>query len=66
MARKDFKAMRSMVGNPLFAGEIFGFHGVCGSGAQRSGQMESEAPIDRLAAIVEVEQLMTTVASLAR
>jgi HEPN domain-containing protein len=26
MARKDFDAMRGMVGNPLFADEIFGFH----------------------------------------
>jgi hypothetical protein len=26
MARKDFDALRGMVGNPLFADEIFGFH----------------------------------------
>jgi len=26
MARKDFDALRGMVGNPFFADEIFGFH----------------------------------------
>lgn len=26
MARKDFDALRGMVGNPIFADEIFGFH----------------------------------------
>jgi len=26
MARKDFDALRGMIGNPLFADEIFGFH----------------------------------------
>jgi len=26
MAHKDFDALRGMVGNPLFADEIFGFH----------------------------------------
>ncbi len=26
MARKDFDALRGMVGNPLFADKIFGFH----------------------------------------
>jgi len=26
MAHKDFDARRGMVGNPLFADEIFGFH----------------------------------------
>ncbi|MBK7764952.1 MAG: HEPN domain-containing protein [Sulfuritalea sp.] len=26
MARKDFDAMRGMIGNPLFADEVFGFH----------------------------------------
>lgn len=26
MARKDFDALRGMIGNPLFADEIFGCH----------------------------------------
>jgi len=115
MARKDFDAMRGMIGNPLFADEVFGFHaqqaiekalkawlatrsidvpltrdlsrllglleeaGVDVSpfwplvqytvfavqARYEAGLMESEAPIDRLAVIAEVEQLMTTVASLA-
>ncbi|MDP2822615.1 MAG: hypothetical protein Q8O52_08040 [Sulfuritalea sp.] len=26
MARTDFDAMRGMIGNPLFADEVFGFH----------------------------------------
>lgn len=115
MARRDFDAMRGMVGNQLFADEIFGFHaqqaiekslkawlaarsidfplthdlsrllglleeaGVDVSlfwplvqytvfavqARYEAGLMESEASIDRLAVIVEVEQLLTTVASLA-
>jgi hypothetical protein len=114
MARKDFDAVRGMIGNPLFADEVFGFHaqqaieksleawlaarlidfplthdlsrllglleeaGVDASlfwplvqytvfavqARYEAGLMESEASIDRLAVIAEVEQLMATVASL--
>lgn len=113
MARMDFDAMRGMVGNPLFADEIFGFHaqqaiekslkawlaarsldfplthdlsrllglleedGVDVSlfwplvqytvfavqARYEAGLMESEASIDRLVVIAEVEHLVTTVAS---
>lgn len=114
VARKDFDAMRGMIGNPLFADEVFGFHaqqaiekalkawlaarsidiplthdisrllglleqaGVDVSlfwplvqytvfavqARYEAGLMESEALVDRLAVIAEVEQLMTTVAPL--
>lgn len=113
MARKDFDAMRGMIGNPLFADEVFGFHaqqaiekalkawlaaraidfplthdisrllglleqaGVDVSlfwplvqytvfavqARYEAGLMESEASVDRLAVIAEVEKLLTTVAS---
>ncbi len=115
MAHKDFDAMRGMIGNPLFADEIFGFHtqqaiekllkawlalrsidfplthdlsrllglleevgadiGVFWPFVQytvfavqaryESGLMESEAPLDRVAVVAEVEQLMITVSALA-
>ena len=114
MARKDFDAMRGMIGNPLFADEVFGFHaqqaiekalkawlairsidfplthdlsrllglleedGVDVSpfwplvqytvfavqARYEAGLMESEASIDRMAVIAEVEHLVTTVSSL--
>lgn len=114
MARKDFDAMRGMIGNSLFADEVFGFHaqqaiekslkawlatrsidfplthdlsrllglleeaGVdvnlfwplvqytvfAVQARYEAGLMESEASIDRLAVIAEVEHLVTTVASL--
>ena len=113
MARKDFDAMRGMIGNPLFADDVFGFHaqqaiekalkawlaarsidfplthdisrllglleqaGVDVSlfwplvqytvfavqARYEAGLMESEASVDRLAVIAEVEKLLTTVAS---
>ena len=113
MARKDFDAMRGMIGNPLFADEVFGFHAqqaiekalkawlaaraidfplthdisrLLGLLEQagvdvslfwplvqytvfavqarcEAGLMESEASVDRLAVIAEVEKLLTTVAS---
>ena len=114
LARKDFDAMRGMVGNPLFADEVFGFHaqqaiekalkawlasrsidyplthdlsrllglldeadidiGIFWALVQYTvfavqaryevGLMESEAAIDRLEVIAEVDQLLSTVASL--
>ncbi|MBI5107555.1 MAG: HEPN domain-containing protein [Rhodocyclales bacterium] len=115
MARKDFDAMRGMVGNPLFADEVFGFHAqqaiekalkawltarstdfplthdlsrllglleearidvgrywplvqytvFAVQARYEAGLVESDVSIDRLAVIAEVEQLLTTVTSLA-
>jgi hypothetical protein len=114
MARKDFDAMRGMIGNPLFADEVFGFHAqqaiekslkawlaarsidfplthdlsrllglleeadvdvslfwplvqytvFAVQARYEAGLMESEASIDRMTVIAEVERLVTTVASL--
>jgi len=111
MARKDFDALRGMVGNPLFADEVFGFHAQQAiekslkawlsirsvdyplthdlsrlldllEGAKvdvapywslveftvfavqaryEAGLLEADAPIDRLAAIARVEQLLAAV-----
>jgi hypothetical protein len=52
MARKDFDALRGMVDHPLFAVQA----------RYEAGLMEAEAPIGRESVIVEVRQLLDTVA----